>query len=99
MWFWVACLANTYKREMKVIFAVFDNKKAHAVEPNAKLTTEKLNGTLTTFAKVGLLERVNSIRSMGYSVAVTRIRPYPKEISEIGIDTCFLRKIVDGDGI
>lgn len=73
----LACLANTYKREMKIIFAIFDNKQTHTVDPNAKLTSEKLNGTLTTFAKVDLLERVNSIRSMGYGVAVTRIKPYP----------------------
>jgi uncharacterized protein (TIGR04141 family) len=72
-------LSGKHRREIKVIFAIFDNKNSHKVPTTASTTSDYLNGTLTTFAKVDLLERVNSIRSMGYGVAITRIRPYPRE--------------------
>ena len=73
----LAELSNLMKRNIKIIFAIFDNKPTHKILATAKTTSEKLNGTLTLFAKVDFLERVNSIRSMGYSnVAVTRIKEY-----------------------
>jgi len=73
----LAELSNLMKRNIKIIFAIFDNKPTHRILDTAKTTSEKLNGTLTLFAKVDFLERVNSIRSMGYSnVAVTRIKEY-----------------------
>lgn len=73
----LARLSSLMKRNIIIIYAIFDNKPSHKIVVAAKSTSEKLNGTLTLFAKVDLLERVNSIRSMGYSnVAVTRIKEY-----------------------
>ena len=73
----LAALKTRYKREFQVVFAIFDETKAHTVPKGAKLTSVVLKGVLTPFAKVDLLERVHSIRSMGYDVAITRIKPYP----------------------
>ncbi len=71
-------LKKRHRREMKVIFAIFDDTKSHAVDSKATTTSEVLKGTLSTFAKVDLLDRVTTIRAMGYGVAVCRIKPYPK---------------------
>jgi uncharacterized protein (TIGR04141 family) len=65
-----------HRREMQIIFAIFDDTPSHVVPAAATLTSEILKGALTTFAKIDLLERVTSIRSMGYEVAICRIRPY-----------------------
>jgi len=73
----LANLEHKLKRHIKIVYAIFDDKSSHCVVSNPESTSQILNGTLTTFAKVDLLERVNSIRAMGYNVAVTRIRPYP----------------------
>jgi len=75
----LSSLGEVHKRKMKVVFAIFDNKESHKVPAAVRETSEYLRGTLTTFAKVDLLERVNAIRGMGYGVAVTRIEPYPSE--------------------
>ncbi len=72
-------LAGKHRYEFKVIYAIFDNTPSHTVSGTAKSTSQKLKGTLSTFAKVDLLERVIMIGSIGYHVAVTRIKPYPKE--------------------
>ena len=71
-------LADRQRREIKIVFAIFDDRPSHKVSQEAATTSEKLYGTLTTFAKVDLLGRVDSIRSKGYDVAVTRIKPYPQ---------------------
>jgi len=73
----LSSLSERLKKDMKIVYAIFDNTQSHHVSPEARATSERLNGTLTTFAKVDLLERVSSIRAMGYNVAVTRIKPYP----------------------
>lgn len=71
----LAKIHNLQKRNIRIVFAIFDNTKSHAIPATASRTSEKVNGTLTLFAKVDFLERVNSIRSMGYAnVAVTRIK-------------------------
>ena len=67
-----------HKRDHNIIFAIHDTQPSHKVSKKAKTTSEYLNGTLTTFAKVDLLDRVKSVRSMGYNVAITRIKPYPE---------------------
>lgn len=69
-------LATMHKRDIKLVYCIFDNKDSHWVRTDAVSTSEKLKGTLTTFAKVDLLERASSVRAMGYGVAVTRIKPY-----------------------
>jgi uncharacterized protein (TIGR04141 family) len=74
----LANLASRQRREMKVIFAIFDDTESHTVPTIARKTSEILSGTLTTFAKADLLERATSIRTMGYQVAVSRLRPYPR---------------------
>jgi len=71
-------LSDRRKREFKIIIAIHDNQPSHKVIKKAKTTSQYLNGTLTTFAKVDLLDRVKAIRSMGYGVAVTRIKPFPE---------------------
>ncbi len=73
----LAKLSAMHKRDFYVVFAVFDNSISHKVDPNANNTSEILKGTLTTFAKVDLLDRAVSLRALGYNVAVTRIKPYP----------------------
>ena len=73
----LSSLSEMLKKDMKIVYAIFDSTQSHHVSPEARATSERLNGTLTTFAKVDLLERVSSIRAMGYNVAVTRIKPYP----------------------
>ncbi len=70
-------MSQKHKRQMKIVYAMFDDTQSHSVTPTLSSTSAMLNGTLSTFAKVDLLERVNSIRAMGYEVAVTRIKPYP----------------------
>ena len=73
----LAALQKKYKREFQVVFAIFDDTESHKVAGTALTTSQVLQGTLTPFAKVDFFERVHSIRSMGYDVAVTRIKPYP----------------------
>lgn len=72
-------LNKRQRREIKVVFAIFDDTKSHIVAPTATTTSKILNGTLSTFAKVDLLDRVTNMRAMGYGVAVSRIKPYPKK--------------------
>jgi uncharacterized protein (TIGR04141 family) len=70
-------LEKRHRREMHIIFAIFDETPSHTVPSAATTTSEILKGALTTFAKVDLLDRVTNIRAMGYEVAVCRIKPYP----------------------
>lgn len=70
-------LEKRHRREMQVIFAIFDDKPSHVVAPGATMTSEVLKGALTTFAKVDLVDRATNLRVMGYEVAVCRIKPYP----------------------
>jgi uncharacterized protein (TIGR04141 family) len=70
-------LQKRFRREMKIVFAIFDDKPTHTVAVGQTLTSEVLKGALTTFPKVDLLYRATSLRAMGYEVAVCRIKPYP----------------------
>lgn len=70
-------LKGRQKREFRIVFAIFDETPSNSVATGARLTSQMLNGTLTPFSKVDLLERAQTIRAMGYDVAVTRIGPYP----------------------
>ncbi len=70
-------LSQRHRREMRVVFAIFDDTKSHKVAAAATTASQVLKGTLSTFAKVDLLEHVSSLRALGYGVAVSRIRPYP----------------------
>ena len=74
----LASLRPRYKNQFEIIYAIYDDKTSHIVSANPQKTSEWLNGTLTTFAKVDLLNRVSSMRAMGYNVAITRIRPFPQ---------------------
>ncbi len=74
----LADLKDKQVRELTVVYAVLDETKSHSVVPGAKLTSECFDGTLSTFAKVDLLNHCQTLRGMGYSVAMTRIRPYPQ---------------------
>jgi uncharacterized protein (TIGR04141 family) len=71
-------LNKRHRREIKVVFAIFDDTKSHSVAPTATTASKILNGTLSTFAKVDLLDRVTNMRAMGYGVALSRIKPYPQ---------------------
>lgn len=74
----LASLSPKYKNQFEIIYAIYDDKISHTVPAIPQKTSEWLNGTLTTFAKVDLLNRVGSMRAMGYNVAITRIRPFPQ---------------------
>ncbi len=74
----LASLAGRPKREFQVVYAIFDDEGNHPADTTAPATVTKMFGsTLTLFAKIDLLGRVQAIRSSGYNVALTRIRPYP----------------------
>lgn len=67
------------KQSIRIVMAIYDDEPSHTVS-NTSLqldASSTLSGTLTLFAKVDLLQRCQSLRSMGYQVALTRIRPYP----------------------
>jgi len=74
----LASLSSRYKNQFEIIYAIYDDTTSHKVPANPQKTSEWLNGTLTTFAKVDLLNRVSSMRAMGFNVAITRIRPFPQ---------------------
>lgn len=72
-------LEHQKKQAIRIVMAIYDDEPSHIVT-NSSLQLEAstaLSGTLTLFAKVDLLQRCQSLRSMGYQVALTRIRPYP----------------------
>jgi len=73
-------LADISKRQITVVYAIFDKKRSHvpSVDPPTTIG-EGLKGTMTLFPKIDLLGRVQAIRAMGFKVAVTRIKPYPNE--------------------
>jgi uncharacterized protein (TIGR04141 family) len=73
----LADLKTKQIRELTVVYAVLDTTKSHAVVPGATLTSQVFDGTLSTFAKVDLLNHCQTLRGMGYGVALTRIRPHP----------------------
>jgi len=70
-------LEKRHRREMRVVFAIFDDKPTHTVPPAAVNSSAILKGALTTFATVDLLDRATNIRALGYDVALCRIKPYP----------------------
>ncbi|MYD31432.1 MAG: hypothetical protein F4201_01705 [Nitrospira sp. SB0677_bin_15] len=72
-------LNKRHRREIRVVFAIFDDAMSHSVAPATTATSKILKGTLSTFAKVDLLDRVTNMRTMGYGVALSRIKPYPKK--------------------
>ncbi len=65
-------LKSAMREEICIVFAIYDEK--HSIPANADTTLKNFSGTLTLFAKIDLIGRVQAIRSMGYSVALTRIR-------------------------
>lgn len=71
------CCGSKFKREISIIFAIYDDTPSHKVENEAKTVTKILKGTLSVFAKVDLISRVVSLRQLGYDVALTRIKPFP----------------------
>ncbi len=75
-------LQKRQRHRMKIVFAISDDTESHPVTPGMPVTSKVLKGTLSTFAKVDLLDRVSTLRGMGYSVAVSRIRPYPTGAGE-----------------
>lgn len=74
----LAKLEGKPRLSFSVVYAIFDDSSAHPPE-NASGTkvSDVLSGTLTLFAKIDLLFRVQGIRGLGYKVALTRIKPYP----------------------
>lgn len=71
-------LKSKHIHELTVVYAVRDETKSHVVGPGAKLTSECFDGTLSTFAKVDLLNHCQTLRGIGYRVAMVRIRPHPQ---------------------
>jgi len=78
----LAGLSEFGKPMFTVVYAIFDDTPSHAASTISPRTIgEALGKTITLFAKIDLLGRVQAIRAMGYHVAVTRIPPYPKKTS------------------
>lgn len=73
----LASLRTKPRHEITVVFAIFDEDEGHGADDHARTVATALKGTLTLFAKVDLVGRVSSLRTMGYNIAVTRIRPWP----------------------
>lgn len=74
----LAGLSLRLKREFQVVYAIYDDSSSHSADSSSPASVSKVLGkTLTLFAKIDLLGRVQAIRSMGYNVALTRIQPYP----------------------
>jgi uncharacterized protein (TIGR04141 family) len=73
----LSSLLGRQLHQMKVVFAIFDETNRNIPYPSGTLTTQVLRGTLSTFAMFDLLNRCQHLRTLGYQVAVTRIRPYP----------------------
>ena len=74
----LANLAGRPKRDLQVVYAIYDDSDGHQADTTNPAKVSKIFGsTITLFAKIDLLGRVQAIRSMGYSVALTRIPPYP----------------------
>lgn len=78
----LADLKNKQIRELTVVYAIFDTTPSHTVAPKAEHTSQLFAGTLSTFAKVDLLNHCQALRGMGYGVALTRIRPYPIAVTK-----------------
>lgn len=74
-------LKKRQRHEMKIVFAISDDTESHMVAPGMLITSKALMGTLSTFAKVDLLDRVSTLRGIGYGVAVSRIKPYPSGVA------------------
>jgi uncharacterized protein (TIGR04141 family) len=73
----LADLGNKQIHELTVVYAICDRTKSHTVSAGATLTSNLFDGTLSTFAKVDLLNHCQELRAMGFGVALSRIRPYP----------------------
>jgi len=69
--------ASKIKRNITIVFAIYDDTPSHRVRDGATTVAEVLKGTLSVFAKVDLLSRVELLRQLGYNVALTRIKPFP----------------------
>lgn len=66
-------LGDRKKNELRVVMAIYDDKHSMPIT-TSNTPLSKLGSSLTLFAKVDLLQRCQSLRSMGYDVALTRIR-------------------------
>jgi uncharacterized protein (TIGR04141 family) len=77
----LAALAQRHKRDLRIVYAIYDNTPSHSLEDaKVETVTEALGAALTLFAKIDLLGRVQAVRSLGYDVAMTRIKPYPIQV-------------------
>ncbi|WP_319780082.1 DUF6119 family protein [Maridesulfovibrio sp.] len=68
-------LENMPRKNINVVYAILD--ESHRVKSNAQKTIDWFDGNLSLFAKIDLLSRVQRLRGLGYSVALTRIPPFP----------------------
>ena len=70
----LAALAERRRRDFRIVYAIFDNTPSNKIPAGATVTSKVFKGTLTPFAKVDLLDRVQRIRGMGYNdVVLVRI--------------------------
>ncbi len=76
----LASLAEKPRRKFRVVYAIYDDTPSHFLKNGiTDKVTESFSGTLTLFAKIDLLGRVQAIQALGYNVALTRIKPYPTQ--------------------
>ncbi|MCK9610897.1 MAG: TIGR04141 family sporadically distributed protein [Candidatus Cloacimonas sp.] len=67
-------LENVAYRDIKIIFAIYDETHPCNVDVSKPKTTDALGETLSLYAKIDLLSRQLNIRSLGYDVGVVRIK-------------------------
>ncbi len=76
----LAGLKKKSKPNFRIVFAIYDDTTGNRpTNTRGTRVSDFLGGTLTLFAKIDLLVRIQSIRGLGYNVALTRIKPYPNK--------------------
>jgi uncharacterized protein (TIGR04141 family) len=72
-------LKGIHNRQIHVTYAIYDDSSNHNVNVKTDMKTlDYFNKTLSLYAKIDLLRRVQDIRSLGFNAAITRIKPYEK---------------------
>lgn len=70
-------LNGIHNRQIHVTYAIYDDSNNHNVNTKKDMKTlDYFDKTLSLYAKIDLLRRVQDIRSLGFNAAITRIKPY-----------------------
>lgn len=75
----LAALSTTHLRQIHIVYTIYDDSPNSIVKiKNDMKTLDYFDKTLTLYAKIDLLRRVQDLRGMGFNVALARIKPYGK---------------------